>query len=122
MDIDGEVQANLSLLGNASSHFSVEHRRAVIKHLNKDLRPLADAEFPNRGPQLFGDDFGKRENNVSALKGLQVKKSYRRFSGSGDFKISPSPRSCRAVHLHHLTGSQCSDAWTQLRKVSHLHF
>ena len=97
MDIDGEVQANLSLLGNASSHFSVEHRQAVIKHLNKDLRPLADADFPNRGPQFFGDDFGKRENNVSALKGLQVKKSYISFSGSGDFKISPSPRSCRAV-------------------------
>ena len=87
VDIDGAVRASISLLGNALSHFN--RRRAVIKHLNKDHRPLADADFPNRGPQLFGDDFGKRAkamaDNVSALKGLQAKKNYGRFSGSGGF-------------------------------------
>ena len=43
-----------------------------MKHLNKDLKPLAEAEFPKRGAYLFGDDFGKRAKstsvNVSALK------------------------------------------------------
>ena len=42
-----------------------------MKHLNKDLKPLAEGEFPDRGAKLFGDDFGKRAksmaDNVRAL-------------------------------------------------------
>lgn len=87
VDVDSAVRASLTLLGNASAHFSVERRRSMLKHLNKDLKPLAEAEFPNRGAHLFGEDIGKRAKkmaeNVSALKGLQTKRG--RFSGGGDF-------------------------------------
>ena len=61
----------------------------MVKNLNKDLRPLADTEFPDSGPLLFGNDIGKRAkartDNVSALKGLQVKKSSWHFLGSSNF-------------------------------------
>ena len=29
----------------------------MIKHLNKELRPLCEADFPGRGPHLFGVKF-----------------------------------------------------------------
>ena len=49
-----------------------------MKHLNKDLKPLAEAQFPDRGAFLLGEDFGKRAkitaDNISALKGVQAKK------------------------------------------------
>lgn len=106
VDVDGAVEASLALLGNAAAHFNVERRRSLLKHLNKDLRPLAEAEFPERGPYLFGDDFGKRaktmSDNVSALKGLHQKgkaPSQSHFSGSGDSNsrrfIPYKPQSCR---------------------------
>ena len=90
VDVDLVCKSTLALLGNASAHFNVERRRSLLKHLNKDLRPLAEAEFPERGAYLFGDDFGKRakkmSDNVSALKGLTKKNTdyNHRFSGSGD--------------------------------------
>lgn len=55
-----EVKASIALLGNASAHFSVERRKSVMKHMNKDLRPLCEGKFPKRGPHLFGEDFGAR--------------------------------------------------------------
>ena len=59
-----------------------------MKHLNKDLKPLAEAQFPDRGAFLLGEDFGKRAkttaDNISALKGVQAKKPRYHFSGSGD--------------------------------------
>ena len=49
-----------------------------MKHLNRDLRPLAEGEFPDTGANLFGEDFGKRAktmaDNIRALKGVQYKK------------------------------------------------
>ena len=80
------LQASLLLLGNASSHFNVERRKAIMKHLNADIRHLAEAEFPDSGPYLFGEEFGKRAKataeDIRALKGAQVKGGTR-FSGSG---------------------------------------
>ena len=88
VDMEGVVKCSLALLGNASAHFNVERRKSVLKHLNKDLEPLAEAEFPDRGAYLFGDNFGKRakqmSDNVTALKGTKKTSSFNRFSGGGD--------------------------------------
>ena len=47
------VKCSLSLMANAASHFSVERRKCIMKHLNNDLKPLAEAQYPERGPYLF---------------------------------------------------------------------
>ena len=97
----GAIKSSLNLLGNASAHFNMECRKAVMKHLNRDLRPLAESEFPSRGDKLFGDDFGQRAksmaDNVRALKGVQYKKPGL-FSGGGDSNkrfTSNRSQSCR---------------------------
>ena len=36
-----------------AAHLSVERRRALMKHLNSDLKSLADGYFSDRGPLLF---------------------------------------------------------------------
>ena len=67
--------SRLSLLGNASAHFNVERRKALMKDLNRDLKPLAEGEFPDAGANLLGEGFGIRANtmtdNIRALKGVQ---------------------------------------------------
>jgi len=35
-----------------------------MKHLNKDLRPLAGACYPKGGQWLFGEDFGLKAKNM----------------------------------------------------------
>ena len=68
------LEAAISLTGNAAAHLSVEQRKALMKHLNKDLKPLAEGDFPHRGPLLFGESFASKakstEDNVKALKGF----------------------------------------------------
>ena len=54
------MQSRLLLMANASAHFNVERRKAIIKHLNTDIKFIAEVEFPDSGPYLFGEDFGKR--------------------------------------------------------------
>ena len=58
------------------------------KHLNSDLKPLAEAPFPDRGPDLFGKSFGDRAkataDSIKALKGVQ---SQKRFSWSSGPKV-----------------------------------
>ena len=72
------VQTALTLLGNAAAQISLERRKALMKHLNKDLRPLAGACYPKRSQWLFGEDFGlKAKNmadNVKALKPFAPKR------------------------------------------------
>ena len=72
--------ASLHLLGNVSAHFSVERRKEVMKHLNNDIKFLAETEFPQSGPYLFGDDFETKAktaaDNIRALKGLQSNKNH----------------------------------------------
>ena len=89
-DVDGVIQASIY----AASYFNVDRRRSLLKYLNKDLKPLAEAEFIERGRYLFGDDFGKcaksMADNVLALKGLHQKGKtpmQSRFSGSGDSNV-----------------------------------
>jgi len=89
------VKSSLTLLGNAAAHFSVERRKCIMKHLNSDLKPLAETHFPERGPHLFGESFGARAkaaaDGIKALKGIQSM-SMKRFSGSGDSKFKPQGR------------------------------
>ena len=84
------LRCSLTLLGNAAAHVSVERRRCIIKHLNSDLKPLAEAPFPHGGPDLFGKSFGDRAkataDSIKALKGVQ---SQKRFSWSSGPKYKP---------------------------------
>lgn len=41
------IKTSVSLLGNAVAHFNLERRKAIMKHLNKDLQPLAKGAFPD---------------------------------------------------------------------------
>ena len=72
------VQSALSLLGNSTAHFFLERCKAIMMHLNEEISPLAE-KFPNRGPYLFGEDFGQKAkttaDNMRALKGSQGKRS-----------------------------------------------
>ena len=66
------VQTALTLLGNAVARISLERRKVLMKHLNKDLRPLAGGCCPKRGQWLFGEDFGVKAKNVGDnLKSLK---------------------------------------------------
>ena len=52
-DVDGVIQASISLLGNAASHFNVNRRRSLLKYLNK-------------GPEAaFGRSRISRERSIS---------------------------------------------------------
>ena len=102
------VRSSLQLLGNATAHFNVERRKEIMKHLNTDIKFLAETEFPQSGPYLFGEDFGSKAktaaDNIRALKGVQSSKN--RFFGAGgpnkkakstpqgrrqDWGVSPQP-------------------------------
>ena len=50
------IKTSISLLGNASAHFNLERRKAVLKQLYKDLKPLVERGFPDRGAFLFGQN------------------------------------------------------------------
>ena len=91
------VEASIALLGSATAHFSMERRKSVMKHMNKDLRPLCEGKFPKRGPHLFGEDFGfkakKMADNIRALKGVSTGKDcFSRFGGSNKGKQPQSRR------------------------------
>ena len=56
-----------------------------MKHLNRDLKPHAEEQYPSRGPFLFGEGFAAKAkataDGTRALKGAQ-----KSFFGSGDSK------------------------------------
>ena len=67
------VQTSILLMGNASFHHSTERRRALLQHLNPQLKQLVEeSDFKNAAPVLFGDDFGaivkQRLEAAAALK------------------------------------------------------
>lgn len=41
--IRNAIHSSMSLLGNASAHFIVERRKGTLKHLNADIKHLAEA-------------------------------------------------------------------------------
>ena len=87
------VKCSLSLMASASSHFSLERRKCIMKHINNDLKHLAEAQYPEMGSFLLGEGFGTRAKAtadiIKALKGVQFQK---RFSGSGNSKYKPQSR------------------------------
>ena len=44
---ESAVKASINLLGNEASHSNLERQKLVMKHLNKDLQPLAKGIFQN---------------------------------------------------------------------------
>ena len=66
------VQTSILLMGNASFCHSTERRRALLKHLNPQLKQLVEEiDFKNAAPMLFGDDFeasAKQRLEAAALK------------------------------------------------------
>ena len=90
------LETSIALLGNASAHFSTECRKSVMKCLNKDLRPLCEGKFPDRGPYLFGQDFGPKakqtDDNIKALKSISFTRD--RFSRPGGSNKGKQPQSC----------------------------
>ena len=60
-----------SALSYATAHFSLERHKAIMKHLNEEISPLAEEKSSYRGPYLFGEDFGQKAktaaNNIRAL-------------------------------------------------------
>ena len=76
MKVREVLSSAMSLLGNAATHILTERRKSLMKHLNKDLCPLGDGDFPNRGAYLFGEEFGARakavSDNIKALKGISL--------------------------------------------------
>jgi len=97
VQIKEAAKAAIALLGNASAHMTNERRKSILKHLNKDLRPLSGSKFPNRGPFLFGEGFGsaakKTADNIRALKGLGTGRD--RFSRYGGSNKGKQPQSRR---------------------------
>lgn len=51
VQIKEAAKAAMALLGNAYAHMTNERRWNILKHLNKDLWPLAGSTFPNRGEE-----------------------------------------------------------------------
>ena len=85
-DMRAAVKTSITLLGNAVAHFNLERRKCVMKHLNKDLQPLVKGAYPNRGPWLFGEDFGtKAKSMADSIKALKSTLGKRKapFSNSG---------------------------------------
>ena len=116
------VKSGVSLLGNATAHFSTERRKCVMKHLNSDLKPLAEGQFPDRGAYLFGDSFGARAkaaaDSVKALNGIQPRK---RFLGNGGSKFKPRVASSSGVFQRQGLRSRYSNDWVHIRAAHHCH-
>ena len=94
------LAASISLIGNATAHISTERRKSVMKHLNKDLKPLCEGKFPDRGPYLFGEKFGTKAketaDNIKALKGIKPNtKRNQFFSGNGGPNKGKEPQGRR---------------------------
>ena len=78
------IQTALCCVGNAYADLSVERRKWILQHLNKQLVPMAEDDLANDGT-LFGPDFGKKaKERVDALKSLTS-------SSSVFFRLSDPP-------------------------------
>ena len=64
----------LRFLGNASASISLDRRRQVAEHINKDLKPLLEDEerFKEAPPHLFGRDFEKSaKEHMDSVRSLR---------------------------------------------------
>ena len=54
------IRAALVLMGNASQHHAIQRRKAILQHLNPQLKSLVkDEDFTTAAPFLFGPNFGE---------------------------------------------------------------
>ena len=60
------IQTALCCVGNAFAHLSVERRKCILQHLNKQLVPMSEEEYPVDGT-LFGPEFGKKAKDSGRL-------------------------------------------------------
>ena len=64
------MQTALCCVDNTFAHLSVERRKWILQHLNEQLVPMAEEDFPSDGT-LFGPKFGKKDKErVDAIKNL----------------------------------------------------
>ena len=58
------VQTSILLMGNTSFHHSTERRRALLQHLNPQLKQLVEeSDFKNSAPCYLGMTLGPLQNN-----------------------------------------------------------
>ena len=87
-----------------------------MKHLNNDIKFLAETEFPQSGPYLFGDDFGTKAktaaDNIRALKGIQSNKNHFSVPVAPTKRQNPCSRVAEqtGVPPHNFT-NQSSTSW-----------
>ena len=81
-DLVPPLETAIKLTGNAAAHLSVELRRALMKHLNSDLKSLADGDFSDRG--LLLQKQNPQLTMSTLLRASYTKKNSKGFSGSGD--------------------------------------
>ena len=100
--IRSAAKTSLTLIANASAHFTVERQKCIMKHLNKDLKPLAEEQYPSRGPSLFGEGFAAKAkataDGIKALKGAQ--KSFSAAAAQSPWAAASSGVS-QAFRLNH---------------------
>ena len=54
------IRAALVLMGNASQYHAIQRRKAILQHLNAQLKSLVkDEDFATAAPFLFGPNFGE---------------------------------------------------------------
>lgn len=80
VDMIQGIRNALLLLGNASQQHSLQRRKAVLQHLNPQLKSLVqDADFTDAPPYLFGANFGElakeRLEAAALIKKTQSKPS-----------------------------------------------
>ena len=87
----------LRFLGNAHANISVEWRKRVATHLNKDLRPLIEEpeSFVAAAPLLFGKEFER-----TAKEHIESLKSLRKLNGSSGGPSRPFFRQGRPHNYH----------------------
>ena len=90
-----------------------------MKHLNNDLKPLAEGDYPDRGPLLFGEGFAGQDkaaaDGIKALKGAQSKK---RFFASGSSNTSPRVAAISGVCPNQTCRSQYSSVLVHHNKTT----
>ena len=69
------LETAIRLTGNAAAHLSMERRKALLKHLHSDLKSLAEGDFSDHCPLLFGKDFASKANPQPTMSKL-LKASY----------------------------------------------
>ena len=98
--LDGEIIQGIRsaqlLLGNASKQHSLQQRKAILQHLNPQLKSMVqDADFAEAPPYLFGTNFGeltKERLEAAALIQKTAQKALQNFQKLCIISRSATPR------------------------------